>query len=127
MTGLLLAAHESAERMSTRMIENVGGGGFGADTVKVVAAEWANLMITGVLNAFSDILREGIMCTPPEILEETAPAALILALNQGGPPADAIVCEIGFACPSLSVECELWFVVRAELARRLVAAAVQPV
>ena len=117
ITGLFLASTDSANKMAETLAPGLP---FGGDTIKVVAAEWANIMITNVLNAFSEALGESILCSPPELLEGSLATILQRAIAPRPGAWDVpLIGQNLLACKPAGAECEVWFVMSPECVKRL--------
>lgn len=113
---LFLVNREGAEKIAALLAPGSASDG----DVNLVAMEWANILMTNILNAFADARGGSILSSPPEF-DEAPPAELIVEAVRklGADPLRAFATRNRFASPSLGVACDAVFILAEESVGRL--------
>ena len=116
---LFLVTREASEKIAELLAPGSLGSG-DEESARLVAMEWANILMTTLLNAFAAASGGSILSSPPEFDEATAADLVSEAVRKLGlEPGQAFLTRSRFASAGLDAACETVMILPADSVRRL--------
>src|SRR5581483_6367307 len=120
---LLVMSRQGAEQITNVLTHNQREG-MGPDVVQLVLMEWANILITAILNAFANTIGGAIVSTPPSVVDWPTQEVIARATRElSDIPERNLLVRVQYYCEPLKADCETLFIFRADSMNRLVGAA----
>jgi len=116
---LFLVARDASEKIAELLAPGSLGSG-DEESARLVAMEWANILMTTLLNSFAAANGSAIISSPPEF-DEAAPAELVAeaARKLGVEPGATFLTRSRFTSAGLDASCETVLILPADAVSRL--------
>ena len=116
---LLVMSHQGAEQITNLLTHNQREG-MGPDVVQLVLMEWANILITAILNAFANSIGGAIVSTPPSVVDWPTQEVIARATRElSDLPERNVLVRVQYLCDPLKADCETLFIFRADSMNKL--------
>lgn len=113
-----ISSKEGADKIARSLMHNESQPN--EDIVRLVLMEWANILITAVLNVFANATGNAILSSPPELLEWPVREIISRASKELCDLPDRIfLAHTEFASEKLGADCETLFLFRVDTVRKL--------
>jgi chemotaxis protein CheY-P-specific phosphatase CheC len=116
---LVLISRQGAQQI-TRLLAQNQHGDTGPDVTHLVLTEWANILLTAILDAFANILGSARATTTPSLVEWPPEEVLPRSIKElSDLPERSALVRVQYSCEGLGADCETLFIFRADSMSRL--------
>jgi len=121
MICLFVVSRPAAKRMAALMTRDKSSEGPSKEVVDLATLEWANIMITNILNVFADTAGSAILSSPPSLMQSPIPNLIMDASHQICElPGRVVLAQNKFSCAGLGIDCATLFVLHADCLKKLI-------